>query len=78
MNLLNAVQIEKKILHLPPAEQLWIAERILHRLGQKTLNPENLWQNRLAEMAADPEIQNEIGKIGQEFTITESDGLENI
>ena len=30
---------------------------------------------RLAEMAADPEIQNEIRLINQEFAVTEEDGL---
>jgi hypothetical protein len=35
------------------------------------------WDNDLAAMAADPEIQRELRQIEKEFRPTEADGLEN-
>jgi len=72
MNLSSLSQIEKKVIRLPPGEQLWLAERIIHRLRKQSSNDRHL----LAAMAADEEIQTELQKIEEEFAITESDGLE--
>ena len=38
---------------------------------------EDTFSKQLRLMAADPEIQNELKKIEQEFTYAETDGLEN-
>ena len=35
------------------------------------------FENRLAEMATDPEIQAELQEIDREFAVTEADGLES-
>lgn len=75
MNQTALFQIEKKILRLSRYEQLWLAERIIRHL-RKPDKPD--FESQLRAMASDPDIRRESDNIGQEFLITESDGLENL
>lgn len=63
---------------LPP-DQLVIALSFLEQLRAKTTQPlTKPSQYDLTEMANDPEIQSELCAIGQEFVVTEMDGLSGL
>lgn len=68
-------QIEKRIGLLPMDEQLRLIERITQRLRESMIE-KNALDNQLAAMAADPEIQGQLGKIEEEFSLAEADGLD--
>lgn len=63
---LSVHDIENSIAHLPLHEQLLLLERIAHQIR---LN------SQLSTMAHDPQIQDELLQIQQEFAIAELDGL---
>lgn len=71
-------QIEDTFGNLSFSEQLWLIERLVHKVHQNSLRQTSNPDNELALMAADPEIQNELQKIEQEFSYAEIDGLENL
>lgn len=69
-------QIENSFSELSSSEQLRLIERLVHRLqNQSHVSASNV-EEQLTLMAADPEIQNELRRIGQEFSPAEADGLE--
>jgi hypothetical protein len=68
-------QIESEIAQLPLADQLWLMERLAHRIRQRTLPALAIKEGELATMAADPAIQHELQQIEAEFGMTEMDGL---
>ncbi len=68
--------IEKQIAGLSASEQLWLIERLAHRLRGGTSVQEASLEKQLALMAADPDIQRELRQINEEFKETEGDGLE--
>jgi hypothetical protein len=70
-------QIEESINQLSLDEQLWLMEQLAHRIRENTLK-QSFWDTQLAAMAADPEIQNELRKIEEEFAFAEADGLEAV
>jgi hypothetical protein len=70
-------ELEQRIAQLPRDDQLWLIERLAHRLRLTTVLPQEPLESDLAAMAADPEIQRELRDIEEEFRGTESDGLEN-
>ncbi len=70
-------QIEERINQLPIDEQLWLIERVAQRIREQMLK-QGVFDQQLATMAADPEIQRELHKIDEEFAGTESDGLETL
>ncbi len=70
-------EIKKKINQLSHEEQLWLIERLAHGLRESTLE-KGILENQLAAMASDPEIQNELKKIDEEFVLAELDGLEKV
>ncbi len=70
-------RIETDIAQLSLAEQLWLIERLAHRIRQHALRPLIVQESDLAAMAADPAIQHEIQSIGTEFAATELDGLDH-
>jgi hypothetical protein len=78
MNSAILLEIEKKIDLLSPDQQLWLIEQIVRRLRETPLKNQGEKENQLAAMAADPEIQQELRKIEEEFAPTEKDGLGNI
>jgi hypothetical protein len=68
--------LERQARQLSPAEQLWLIERLVHSLRQRSTNAQPSIEQQLAQMAADPEIQRELRDIAGEFAVTEADGLE--
>ncbi len=70
--------LEQTISTLSFSEKLWLLERIAQLLRTPhPVEPEGNWDNALAEMAADPDIQAEIVHIDDEFRVAEMDGLSN-
>jgi hypothetical protein len=69
-------RIETDIAQLSLAEQLWLMERLAHRIRQSSLRPLRVQEADLAAMAADPAIQQEVQQIAAEFAVTEQDGLD--
>ena len=75
MNLAILSQIEEHIHQLSLAEQLWLIERLAQRLREQ-LTVQSTLESQLAGMAADPEIQQELRRIEEEFAPAAADGLE--
>ncbi|MGR3174071.1 MAG: hypothetical protein ACUZ8N_05675 [Candidatus Scalindua sp.] len=78
MNSSGLSQIERKINQLSREEQLWLIERIVHRLRKNNIKERSNLDNQLAAMAHDPEIQEEMRRIEKEFALTETNGLEKL
>jgi hypothetical protein len=75
MNLAALSQIEESISQLSLAEQLWLIERVAQRL-RDTLGAQSPFDQQLAAMAADQEIQQELRRIEEEFAPAAADGLD--
>ena len=75
MNTSVLTQLENNINQLSLDEQLWLMERLAHRIRMKTV-AESAPVYNLAEMAADVEIQIELQRIEDEFSFAETDGLD--
>ena len=75
MNLAALSQIEEHIAQLSLAEQLWLIERLAQRL-RDTLGAQSTFDQQLAAMAADQEIQQELRSIEEEFAPAAADGLD--
>jgi hypothetical protein len=75
MNVSVLSQIEERIQQLSVADQLWLLEHLAQRLRTQLLT-HNTFENALAAMAADPDIQRELRGIEEEFAPTTADGLE--
>ena len=75
MNSSILFEIERKIRELSQKEQLWLIERLAHCLRESTLKDQSILENQLAAMASDPEVQSELKKMGEEFALTEPDGI---
>lgn len=70
-------RIETDIAQLSISEQLWLMERLVHRIRESGLHPLRVQEHDLAAMAADPAIQHELRDIAAEFALTEQDGLDD-
>ena len=75
MNLSVLSQIEERIHQLSLVEQLWLIERLAQRLREQLI-AHNTFEDALAAMATDPEIQRELQCIEEEFAPAAADGLE--
>ena len=75
MNFPALSHIEACITQLSVDEQLWLIARVAQRLHAQLVAQRPL-DAQLAAMAADPEIQNELRAIAEEFAHAEADGLE--
>jgi hypothetical protein len=71
-------QIEADIEHLSLAEQLWLMERLAHRIRKRTLHAPPVQESDLVVMAYDPAIQREVAQINAEFAATEANGLDSV
>lgn len=71
---LNQLAIDIDQLTLP--DQLWLMERLAHRIRQRALPKLNIDEQALVDMAHDPAIQQELQLIAIEFASTETDGLD--
>ena len=69
-------EIESEFARLSPEAQLSLLERLVHRTRVAVSGRRDTWDADLAAMAADPEMQRELGRINAEFSATEADGLE--
>ena len=67
MNLTTLSQVEQQINQLSKPEQLWLIERIIHRMRNQDQSDQGKMENRLYEMASDQEVQNELKEIEKEF-----------
>ena len=76
MDVMSVSQIEKNIGMLPRNDQLFLIERIIHRLRKKDKVEGNNIERQLVAMASDPNIREELKKINEEFAAVELDGLE--
>ena len=76
MNMPILSQMEDRISHLSLAEQLWLMERLVQRIREKTVNTKSQFESDLMTMANDPQIQNELQQIEEEFAFTGADGLD--
>lgn len=68
-------QLVADIDQLTVPDQLWLMERLAHRIRQRTLSPSSNNEQSLTDMANDPAIQRELHLIAGEFAGTEADGL---
>jgi hypothetical protein len=78
MNNSIVTQIEDGFSQLSIPEQLWLIERLVHRVHEATLNNRSDFDQQLALMANDPEIQSELRNIEWEFSHAEADGLDTV
>lgn len=70
------VEIERQFARLTPEAQLGLLERLVRRAHAAVSGIGGPWEADLAAMAADPEIRQELARIGAEFSPAEADGLE--
>ena len=77
------LEIDRSIRALSLEEQMWLLERLVRHLREKThthafpINSQDMEED-LAAMASDPDIQAEIAAINEEFAVAEMDGLEKL
>ena len=77
MNMMVLSQIEETIYELSLDEQLWLIERLAQHIRNTMAIKHNI-ETQLMAMANDPEIQNELQMIEEEFAVAEADGLEAV
>ena len=77
MNMPILSQMEDSISRLTLAEQLWLMERLVQRIKENTVNKMSQFEDDLVAMANDPQIQQELQEIADEFAFAEVDGLDN-
>jgi len=75
MNLFALSQIEESIYQRSLAEQLWLIERVAQRIREQ-LGAQSAFDQQLAAMAADPEMQHELRNIQEEFAHAAANGLD--
>ena len=75
MNLSALSQIEESISQLSLAEKLWLLERVAQRLREH-LGAQSSFDQQLAAMAADQEMQQELRRIEEEFAHVAAAGLD--
>ena len=69
-------EIESEFARLSPEAQLSLLERLVHRTRVAVSGGRDTWEADLSAMAADPQIQRELSRINEEFSVAEADGLE--
>ncbi len=77
MTIATLEQLETAIAQLSITEQLWLMERLVHRIRKSSQPALQVDAHALAAMATDPAIQHEMQQINTEFAITEMDGLDS-
>jgi hypothetical protein len=65
-------RIEAEINQIPFPDQLWVVERMIHRLRRQTQTTRPSLESQLAAMARDLDIQRELREIEIEFAGTEA------
>lgn len=69
-------RVEADIDRLSLTDQLWLMERLAHRIRERTRPTLIGHESDLIAMASDPAIQQELQQIDAEFAVTEADGLD--
>jgi len=69
-------RLESAIDQLSFAEQLWLMDRLVQRIRDRSPRLPCAPYQELEAMARDPAIQRELVEIENDFAITEHDGLE--
>ena len=79
---MTVAQIEQTIDILSYDELLYLLEKLVRSLKQKSsyriLTSQRAFEQQIARMAVDPDVQRELVEIDQEFAVTELDGLEKL
>ncbi|MCB9009167.1 MAG: hypothetical protein H6656_17710 [Ardenticatenaceae bacterium] len=76
MNMPILSEMENNISRLSLKEQLWLMERLVQGIRAKMSQSENRFEDELVMMANDPQIQEELQKINEEFAYADADGLD--
>ena len=71
-------RLDADIRHLTLPEQVWLMERLAQSIRANTMRQQQILESQLDAMAADPDIQRELGLIQNEFAVTEADGLTEV
>jgi hypothetical protein len=66
-------RIAADIDQLSLTDQLWLMERLAHRIREYALHTPKVHESDLTAMADDPDIQHALRQIDAEFAITEAD-----
>ena len=69
-------RFEAEIMALPLIEQTQVVEYFACKSRKKSAVERNLFRLQMEAMAADPQIQQQIREIREEFACTDTDGLE--
>ena len=79
---MTLTQIEQSIDIMSYDELLYLLEKLVSSLRQKSsskiLTSQKGFEQQIARMAEDPDVQRELVEINREFAMTELDGLEKI
>lgn len=79
---MTLTQIEQSIDFLSYDELLHLLDKLVRSLKQKSstkiISSSKVFEQQIARMAADPDVQKEIIEINREFAVTELDGLEKL
>lgn len=77
---MSLAQIEQSIDVLPYEELMHLLENLVQSLKKKSssrvLSSQQAFEQQIALMANDPDIQSELAEINRDFSVTELDGLE--
>ncbi|HEX9974951.1 MAG TPA: hypothetical protein VGD14_23050 [bacterium] len=80
--IMTLTQIEQSIDIMSYDELLYLLEKLVSTLRQKSsskiLTSQKVFEQQIAKMAEDPDVQRELVEINREFAMTELDGLEKI
>lgn len=71
-------RLEADIERLSLTDQLWLMERLAHRIRARARPTARVAESDLSAMANDLTIQQELQQIDAEFAITEADGLDTV
>ena len=71
-------RLEADIERLSLADQLWLMERLAHRIRERARPALAVEESDLIAMAHDPAIQQVLQQIDSEFAVTEGDGLDTV
>jgi hypothetical protein len=69
-------QLDAAVGQLSLEEQLWLMERLIQRIRERSLHGAQMNDDEIERMAEDPAIQRELREIEAEFAHTEHDGLD--
>ena len=70
-------QLEAAVNELSLSDQLWLIERLVQQIRQRSLGRPAVNDGELERMACDPATQRELNEIEAEFALAESDGLDD-